>query len=86
MKRFIITVVLLIMIGSAQAAHVLVWNFDPLDKFYDSEVGDSVNCAYWLTQTLTANGHTYQIWNNTILPSNLDPYDVVLGTFGWYRC
>ncbi len=67
-----------------RADHVLIWNYDPLDKFYDSAVGDTIDCAYWLEQSLTGNGHTYEI--ETSLPANLNPYDVVLVTLGWYRC
>ncbi|HIE06338.1 MAG TPA: hypothetical protein EYP58_06005 [bacterium (Candidatus Stahlbacteria)] len=81
-----ICIILLLTPVIVSAGHVLVWNFDPLDRFYDSEVGGSVDCSYWLKQTLTANGHTYQVWNDTLLPTNLDPYDVILGALGWYRC
>lgn len=80
-----LSIILLIPIV-ASAAHVLVWNYDPLDKFYDSEVSGSVDCSYWVKQTLTANGHTYDVRNGKTLPSNLDPYDVVLGSTGWFRC
>lgn len=69
---------------TAVAANVLIWNFDPLDRFYDAEVGDSVNCAYWLEQTLAANGHTYN--TDVDLPLNLSGYDAVFVTLGWYRC
>lgn len=69
---------------TAMAANVLVWNFDPLDRFYDAEVGDSVDCVYWLEQTLAANGHTFS--TNVNLPLDLTGYDVVFVTLGWYRC
>jgi len=66
------------------AGHMFIWNYDTLDKFYDSEVGDSVDCAYWLEQALTTDGHTFV--TNTTLPADLSPYDGVLVTLGWYRC
>jgi hypothetical protein len=69
---------------TAMAANVFIWNFDPLDIFYDAEVGDSVDCAYWLEQTLGANGHTFN--TSASLPVDLSSYDVVFVTLGWYRC
>ncbi len=66
------------------AAHVFIWNYDPLDAFFDDQVGDSVDCAYWLEQTLDARGHTFI--TDTSLPTDLDSYDVVFVTLGWYRC
>ena len=75
---------LLILPMTAVAADVFVWNFDPLDRFYDAEVGDSVDCVYWLEQTLAANGHTY--YTDVNLPLDLSGYDVVFVTLGWYRC
>jgi hypothetical protein len=75
---------LLIVPVIALAANVFIWNFDPLDRFHDNQVGDSVDCAYWLEQSLAANGHTYD--TDTSLASNLDSYDAVFVTLGWYRC
>ena len=69
---------------TAFAANVFIWNFDPLDQFYDAEVGDTVDCAYWLEQTMAVNGHTY--YTDVHLPLDLNGYDVVLVTLGWYRC
>lgn len=68
----------------AMAANVFIWNFDPLDRFYDNQVGDSVDCAYWLEQTLIANGYTFN--TSSTLSSTLDSYDAVFVTLGWYRC
>ena len=68
----------------AMAANVFIWNFDPLDRFYDGEVGDSVDCAYWLENTLTQNGHSF--YTDVNLPLDLSSYDVVFVTLGWYRC
>ncbi len=66
------------------AGHVFIWNYDTLDVFYDSQVGNTINCAYWLEQTLADNDHTYTIGH--LLPTSLDPYDAVLVSLGWYRC
>lgn len=63
---------------------ILVWNYDPLDVFYDPEVGSNVDCSYWLEQALLANGHSCTIDNQ--LPANLGPYDIVFVTLGWFRC
>lgn len=68
----------------AMAANVFIWNFDPLDKFYDGQLGDSIDAAYWLEQTLASNGHTYN--TATTLPTVIDGYDVVFITLGWFRC
>ena len=68
----------------AMAANVFIWNFDPLDRFYDGQLGDSIDAAYWLEQTLTANGHTSI--TATTLPSVLDSYEAVFVTLGWFRC
>lgn len=76
--------ILVILPVTAFAANVFLWNFDPLDRFYDAEVGDSVDCVYWLEQTLAANGHTY--YTDVNIPLDLIGYDVVFVTLGWYRC
>jgi len=68
----------------AVAANVFIWNCDPLDKCYDSTVGDSVDCSYWVEQPLDANGHTYV--TGTSLPADLSGYDAVFALLGWYRC
>jgi len=68
----------------AVAANVFIWNYDPLDRFYDNTIGDSVDCSYWVEQTLDANGHTYT--KGTLLPSDLSAYDAVFALLGWYRC
>jgi hypothetical protein len=80
-KKFL---ALLIFPVIALAANVFVWNFDPLDRFYDNQVGDTVDCAYGLEQSLAANGHTFNASSN--LAPNLDSYDAVFVTLGWYRC
>ena len=64
-------------------AHVFIWNFDPADRFYDSEIGSTVNCAYWLERVLSAKGHTGN--TNSYLPSDLSGYSVVFVTVGWPR-
>ena len=85
MKRFLFVILPLLMLPfTAYAANAFVWNFDPIDRFYDAEVGDSVDCAYWLEQTLSAIGHSVVV--DTNLPQDLSPYDVVFVTLGWYRC
>ncbi len=68
-----------------QAANVCVWNYDPLDRFYDAAVGESVDCAYHVEKTLTELGHTVTVSEST-LPASLDGFDAVFCLMGWYRC
>ena len=68
----------------AMAANVYIWNYDRTDTFYDSQIGLTVDCAYWLEQTLDALGHTYT--TDTLLPPNLNGYEVCFVTCGWYSC
>jgi hypothetical protein len=56
----------------ARGANVYIWNYDPLGRFYDAEVGDSVDCAYGLEQALSANGHTFT--TGTTLPTTFSGY------------
>lgn len=85
MKRFLLGISVLVMLPVfANAATVFVWNFDPLDRFYEAEIGDSVDCAYWLERTLNEHGHP--VHADTNLPQDLSPYDVVFVTTGWFRC
>lgn len=85
MKRYSIVLYLTLLIPFlANGYHAFVWNFDTLDVFYDSQVGDTIDCSYWLEQSLSANGHTYVTGIN--LPVNLNPYDVVIVTLGLFRC
>lgn len=63
---------------------IFIWNYDVLDRFGDPDLGDTIDCAYWLEQTLLANGHSYT--KSTALPASLDAYDIVFVTLGWYRC
>ena len=85
MKKYIIVPYLLLLFPFfASAYHVCIWNFDTLDVFYDTQVGASIDCAYWIEQTLAANEHTYE--TSTTLPVNLSPYDVVIVTLGFFRC
>jgi hypothetical protein len=68
----------------ADAAHVFIWNYDPLDVYFDSEVGDTVDGAYWLEYTLNAHGHT--VVTDAVLPHNLEAFDMIFATLGWFRC
>jgi hypothetical protein len=85
MKKYIVALCLLLFTPFfASGFHVFVWNFDTLDVFYDSQVGASIDCSYWIEQTLGQNGHTYV--TGTYLPADLSPYDVVIVTLGFFRC
>jgi hypothetical protein len=67
------------------AANICVWNYDLQDRFYDAEVGDSIDCAYHVAATLTGLGHTVTVFDE-VLPEDLAPYDAVFCLMGWYRC
>lgn len=69
----------------ARAADVCVWNYDTLDRFYDPQVGDSVDCAYWVARTLTSQGHTVTLANR-YLPADISEFDIVFCLMGWFRC
>jgi hypothetical protein len=71
--------------AALRAANVCVWNYDPLDRFYDPGVGDSVNSAYSVEKALTDLGHTVVVSDST-LPASLNGFDVVFCLMGWYRC
>jgi hypothetical protein len=77
--------VLLLAPAATRAANVCVWNYDPVDRFYDPEVSDSVDCAYSLARTLTNQGHAVTV-SDTFLPQDLAGYDIVFCLMGWYRC
>lgn len=62
---------------------ILIWLFDPDDRFYDAEVGDSIDCAYWIEQCFTSCDRDFD--KSTDLPVDLDEYDVIFITLGWYR-
>jgi hypothetical protein len=70
---------------AAQAANICVWNFDTLDRYYDPILADSADCAYWVEQVLSDQGHTVEV-HNRYLPNDLSSYDVVFCLMGWYRC
>jgi len=85
-ERVLLALALCLAVPAAlQAASVCVWNYDTLDRFYDSGVGDSVNCAYHVVNALTDLGHTVTV-SDSVLPASLDDFDVVFCLMGWYRC
>jgi hypothetical protein len=67
------------------AANVCVWNYDTLDLFYDAQQRDTIDCAYWVQNLLTHQGHNVEVFNR-YLPADLSGYDVVFCLMGWYRC
>jgi hypothetical protein len=83
MKKILVLIVSLAPI-LAVAANVFIWNYDPVDKFYEPAINDSVDCAYWVEQTLDAAGHTFV--TGMLLPTDLSGYDAVFALLGWYRC
>lgn len=63
---------------------IFIWLFDPLDQFYDSTFGDTVDCSFGLKQALLANGYSPEI--GTSLPVDISNYSVIFVTLGWFRC
>ncbi len=85
MVKQLLPAIALLISGPALAANILVWNYDPEDKFYDQTVGDSIDCAWWVERDLQALGHNVTL-SNYDLPADLAPYDAVFCLMGWYRC
>jgi hypothetical protein len=66
------------------AANVFIWDYDPTDEFYCPDAGMTIDCKYWVQQTLTTLGHTFT--TDTVLPLDVTSYDVVFALCGWYTC
>lgn len=77
--------VALLLAAGAQAASFCVLNYDPLDRFWDPGRLDSVDCSYWVARTLTDQGHSVAVFDQT-LPDDISGYDAVFLLMGWYRC
>jgi hypothetical protein len=73
------------LVVAAPAAEILVWNYDPLDRFYDPGLNESVNCAFWVERSLSDAGHTVTACDSA-LPPSIAGYDAVFCLLGWYRC
>ena len=89
MKKYLFFVALLFTVTFAvNAANILVWNFNPdnYDEFTDPEVGQKINCGYWLKEGLTNNGYTFTYHDNTKLPADISSYDIIVGTVGYFEC
>ncbi|MFO7676474.1 MAG: hypothetical protein R6X12_09190 [bacterium] len=69
----------------AGAASICVWNYDPLDRFFDPAVGDSIDCSYWVERVLSEQGHSVEV-HDSYLPGDITGYDLVFCLMGWYRC
>ncbi len=63
---------------------IFIWLYDHLDVFYDSTIQQSIDCSYWLEQTIIANG--YNCDKLYFLPPDLSSYKVGFVTLGWERC
>ncbi|MEO0123384.1 MAG: Ig-like domain-containing protein [candidate division WOR-3 bacterium] len=62
---------------------IFIWLFDQNDVFYDSNINKSIDCSYWLEQTIIVNG--YSCDKLTFLPPDLSSYKVGFITLGWER-
>jgi hypothetical protein len=84
MKVFLLLLGALVV--AAPAASICVWNYDPVDRFYDPGLNDSVDCAYWVEHDLSAAGHTVSVFADSALPPSIDGFDAVFCLMGWFRC
>ncbi|NOQ22206.1 MAG: hypothetical protein GQ565_06115 [Candidatus Aegiribacteria sp.] len=84
LKIVLLACILMFFILPLQAENVFIWNYDAKDVFNCTEAGGSISSAYWIEQTLTFNGHTFN--TDTLLPTDLSTYDVVFVLTGWYSC
>ena len=87
-KCFLIVSLVLCFMASAQAAKILVWNFNPdgHDTITDPEVGFRIDCGYWLKTCLTNNSYTITYHDNLNLPADISSYDVIVATLGYPTC
>lgn len=89
MKKYLFCVALLLTVTFAvNAANILVWNFNPgnYDVYTDPEVGQQINCGYFLKECLTNNSYTFTYHDDTKLPTDISSYDVIVGTIGYHEC
>lgn len=83
--KFIYPLIIILLIPAfLYSAHILIWEYDTLDIFFDPMVGDSVSCPHWIQKALDDNGHTHETYPQ--MPSDLSPYDAIFVTTGWFRC
>ncbi len=89
MKNGLLTVfIAFLLVFNASAANILVWNFNPedADEFTDPEAGEKIDCGYWLKECITADGKTFDYHDNTSLPADINSYDIIIATLGYYVC
>ena len=73
-----------ILVGSAAAYNVYIYNYDSGDLIWDPVLGDSVDTGYWVEQLLLASGDNVD--SGETLPSDLSSYDAVFMMMGIYTC
>lgn len=79
----ILGVLLLLATGGLQAYDVFLYNLDPSDMIWDPVLSDSIDCSYWIEQTLIAMGDDVTVSDS--MPSDLiGSYDMVFVTTGFY--
>ena len=70
------------------AANILLWHFDPLnlDHDPDPEAGMDIYSDYWLKESFKSIGVAYDYHDDTLLPADINSYDVVFANLGWMVC
>ncbi len=66
----------------ALSQSIFVWDKDHNKLFSDPEGAGNVDATYGITKALTDNGFAFT--QNTALPPNLNPYDIVFVVMGTY--
>lgn len=61
---------------------IFVWDKDHSKLFIDPEGAGQVDASYGVTKALTDCGYTFT--SSTVLPSDLDPYDIIFVVMGVY--
>jgi len=84
LKIILPLIAILSMPATLYSAQALIWEYDTLDIFFESTIGESIGCPHSIEKALRQNDHTYETYS--YLPLDLSPYDVVFVTLGWYRC
>lgn len=76
----LIVFMLLMLINTAVAANILLWDNDNFSTIYDPEGAGIVGCQYAIEKALNNMEVDYQTLS--YLPMDLDPYNILLITLG----
>ena len=86
MKAFMALSVMLVLLSTAHAAEVFVWDRDEGDQLQDPNGHATIGTDYAITRALEALGHNVILSQSVYLPATLIGYDIVFSLHGWYDC